>query len=111
MTILRNARTPAQRALAAALLAGALASLLALGGCSLFRSRSDAPKSVKCSDPKIVNEPVNRGPLKVPDGMDPPNTVGSVVIPPLNEPAHPRAPTDPCLTSPPDYGTPDSGKS
>jgi hypothetical protein len=91
--------------------AAALATCaLALGGCSLFHSKSDGDKPVRCSDAKLLSEPVNHPPLKVPDGMDAPNTAGSVVIPPLNEPEHPRAPTDPCLSSPPDYGTPDSGK-
>ncbi len=83
---------------------------LALGGCSLFHSKSAGDKPVRCSDAKILSEPVNDPPLRVPDGLDPPNTAGAVVIPALNEPDHPRAPTDPCLSSPPDYGTPDSGK-
>jgi hypothetical protein len=98
--------SPGRIAHAAALIACALA----LGGCSLFHSKSAGDKPVRCSDAALLGEPVNHPPLKVPDGMDAPNTAGSVVIPPLNEPDHPRAPTDPCLSSPPDYGTPDTGR-
>ncbi|HTP39574.1 MAG TPA: hypothetical protein VMI92_08350 [Steroidobacteraceae bacterium] len=88
----------------------ATAMALLLNGCSMFHSKDDPNKKVKCAEPAVASDVVNRPPLKVPAGMTPPNTAGAVQIPTLNEPEIPRADTDPCLTSPPDYGTPDSGK-
>lgn len=88
---------------------GVVAAMLLLSGCTMFHS-NDPNKKVKCTEPAVTRDNVNRPPLKVPDGMAPPNTAGAVQIPTLTEPEKPRADTDPCLSSPPDYGSPDSGK-
>jgi uncharacterized lipoprotein len=46
-------------------------------------------------------------PLKVPAGVDPPDTRSALKIPPLNEPAPPpRKPTDQCLDAPPPFAAP-----
>jgi uncharacterized lipoprotein len=46
-------------------------------------------------------------PIKVPVGIDPPDTKSALQIPVLNEPAAPqRGPKDPCLDAPPKFTEP-----
>ncbi len=46
-------------------------------------------------------------PIKVPPGIDPPDTKSALQIPVLNEPAEPpRGPRDPCLDAPPKFTEP-----
>ena len=46
-------------------------------------------------------------PLRVPLGIDPPDTKSGLQVPVLNEPAlPPRAPKDPCLDEPPKFTEP-----
>src|SRR5580692_10779468 len=46
-------------------------------------------------------------PMRVPLGIDPPDTKSALQIPPLNEPAQPpRGPKDPCLDEPPKFTEP-----
>jgi uncharacterized lipoprotein len=45
--------------------------------------------------------------IRVPLGMDPPDTKSGLAIPALNEPAPPpRGPNDPCLEEPPKFSEP-----
>ena len=77
----------------------ALAALgMLLASCSWFHHGAR-----KCREPQMRAGFENRGPLVVPPGLDAPDTRGAVRIPALNEPETPRAPTDPCLSAPPDY--------
>jgi len=73
--------------------------LAASSGCSWFHHGSRA----KCREPTIGANAKNLPPLKVPEGLDVPDTRNAVKIPPLNEPEHPRGLKDPCLSSPPSY--------
>jgi uncharacterized lipoprotein len=46
-------------------------------------------------------------PLRVPMGIDPPDTKSALQIPALNEPAMPpRGPKEPCLDEPPKFSEP-----
>jgi uncharacterized lipoprotein len=79
-----------------------LAALLATGtGCSWFHHGSRA----KCREPAIGANAKNLPPLKVPPGLDAPDTRNAIKIPPLTEPERARTPKDPCLSSPPSYGS------
>jgi uncharacterized lipoprotein len=44
--------------------------------------------------------------IKVPLGVDPPDTASALKIPVLNEPEIPRGSTDPCLDAPPKFTEP-----
>jgi hypothetical protein len=77
-----------------------LGALLATStGCSWFHHGNRA----KCREPTIGEHAKNLPPLKVPAGLDAPDTRNAIKIPPLTEPEHPRTPKDPCLSSPPSY--------
>jgi len=73
--------------------------LASSAGCSWFHHGSRA----KCREPTIGANARNLPPLKVPSGLDAPDTRNAVKIPPLTEPEHPRGLKDPCLSSPPSY--------
>jgi uncharacterized lipoprotein len=73
--------------------------LLALSGCSWFHHGNRA----KCREPVIGAGARNLPPLKVPAGLDAPDTRNAIKIPPLTEPEAPRSLKDPCLSSPPSY--------
>lgn len=68
-------------------------------GCSWFHHGGRA----KCREPTIGANAKNLPPLKMPAGLDAPDTRNAVKIPPLSEPEHPRGLKDPCLSSPPSY--------
>ena len=77
--------------------------LLLLGGagCSLLHhGRNKLPG---CKEPQVGFDSQNRAPLKVPAGLDAPDTRNAIKIPPLTEPERPRTPQEPCLTLPPRY--------
>jgi uncharacterized lipoprotein len=84
-------------------LALAAASLLlsAQGGCSWMHHG----KHAACREPAIGAEARNLPPLKMPPGLDAPDTRNAIKVPPLDEPERPRAPTDPCLSQPPSFKT------
>lgn len=81
------------------LLCGALTA--ALAGCHTihreFRAKS-------CNEPQAYQQARSIAPLKVPVGVDPPDTRTTLQIPQLDVPAPPpRKPTDPCLDEPPAF--------
>ena len=79
-----------------AILVIAAASLLC--GCHMFRNRVAV-----CNKPQEYQRAAQVTPLKVPVGMDTPNTQGALVIPTVELTPPPRGPHDACLDSPPKY--------
>jgi len=76
---------------------------LALGGCHTFHRLTTS--CIKDTDHYMQAASVP--PIKVPVGIDPPDTRSALQIPVLNEPAPPpRAPNDPCLDAPPKFTEP-----
>jgi len=73
--------------------------LVSSAGCSWLHHG----KRAKCREPTIGTNAKNLPPLRVPSGLDAPDTRNAVKIPPLTEPEHPRGLRDPCLSSPPSY--------
>ncbi len=81
--------------------AWALAAVLpVLSGCHALR----AVTAESCHKPQPYMKARSVPPLKIPSGLDAPNTSNALVVPPLKGPA-PPLPTakDPCLVSPPKY--------
>ena len=76
---------------------------LALGGChSIHRLTQSCNK-----DTDGYKQAINVAPIKVPPGVDAPDTRSALQIPVLNEPAPPpRGPRDPCLDAPPKFTEP-----
>ncbi len=75
-------------------------TLLALGGCGLFRGSS-------CLKPGPYAKAQEVAPLKIPEELDGPDTRGALRIPPLTEPEAPRAASDnTCLDQPPKISAP-----
>jgi len=68
---------------------------LPLTGCKLLRTN--------CHKPEPYQQSTSLPPLKVPPGLDAPDTKGSLRIPELHEAAHVRGPKEPCLDEPPKY--------
>jgi uncharacterized lipoprotein len=80
----------------------ALAALLLLqGSCSWTRRMTG---SSNCREPEIPAAAENP-PLRVPAGLDMPDTRNAVKVPVLAEPEKPRGKNDPCLSQPPSYGS------
>ncbi|MCC7199615.1 MAG: hypothetical protein IT483_08915 [Gammaproteobacteria bacterium] len=74
-----------------------LASLLALSGCGLF-----GDDVASCDEVKPYQGSAEVPPLKVPEGVDAPNTRGALKIPDVKPSPKPRDPTR-CLADPPAY--------
>jgi uncharacterized lipoprotein len=75
---------------------------LALAGCHRGILRGHA-----CNKPQAYASAQSVPPLRVPPGIDQPDTHGALKIPALNEPAPPaRGPRDPCLDEPPPFALP-----
>ncbi|MDB6088209.1 MAG: hypothetical protein JWN85_993 [Gammaproteobacteria bacterium] len=75
------------------------AVLLALSGCHPFRSKSNS-----CHKPQPYAAAKSSPPLRIPAGLDVPDTTNALHIPDLKEPAPPaRKGKDPCLDEPPSY--------
>jgi uncharacterized lipoprotein len=86
-------------------LTGALLALLALTGCHPIRAMRNIGGS--CHDPKPYMKAGSVATLKIPSGLDAPDTTNALHIPPLNEPAPPpRQGKDPCLEEPPPFVIP-----
>ena len=68
------------------------AALLLTGGCHVLRS---------CNNPATYSGAKQIPPLKMPVGLDGPDTSQAVKIPPLSEPELPRAADASCLEDPP----------
>jgi uncharacterized lipoprotein len=80
------------------LTAALCASLAVLPGCKrLFASN--------CSKPQAYAAAQSLPPLRIPVGLDGPDTRAALKIPDLNEPEAPRGPSDPCLEEPPAFAT------
>ena len=78
------------------------ALLLALSGCSWMHH---GRHSARCLEPAVGGEAKNMPPLKVPSGLDAPDTRNAIKVPPLEEPERPRAAGEPCLSMPPSFKT------
>jgi len=78
---------------------------VALAGCHHGIARWFNAKP--CNKVQLYDSARSVAPLKVPPGVDPPDTRSTLKIPPLNEPAPPpRRATDPCLDTPPLFAAP-----
>jgi uncharacterized lipoprotein len=76
-----------------------LVMALALPGCKVFRS---ATASCHKKQPYMAASSIPT--LKIPPGLDVPDTTNALRIPDLKEPAPPpRKGKDPCLDQPPQY--------
>jgi len=72
---------------------------LALGGCHAWHAITHT-----CAGDTGYQQATSTPPLRVPLGIDPPDTKSSLQIPALNEPAPPpRTAKDPCLDEPPKF--------
>jgi uncharacterized lipoprotein len=74
----------------------AVAAVASLSGCHWLRS-SD------CHSKQEYQRAVSAPPLKVPAGLDSPNTQGALVIPTVELTPPPPGPKDTCLDIPPRY--------
>jgi uncharacterized lipoprotein len=75
------------------------AAWLSSSGCSwMHRNRISS-----CRELTVVDQANTIAPLRVPPGLDAPDTRNAIKVPELNEPERPRLPTDPCLSRPPSY--------
>jgi len=74
-----------------------------LGGCGhLFKAT--------CAKPADFANTVDNPPLRVPAGLQGPDTRSALPVPPLNEPERTRAASEPCLDAPPRYAVPAPAK-
>jgi hypothetical protein len=80
------------RALHTACLALGTCALLLTGGCHVLGS---------CNNPQAYAGAGEIAPLKMPVGLDGPDTSQALAIPPLNQPEAPRGADAPCLEDPP----------
>jgi hypothetical protein len=98
-----SACDPPRRAHVRALVRAAIVlAALALAGCHRGILRGHA-----CNKPQAYASAQSIPPLKVPPGIDAPDTHAALRIPDLNEPAPPpRSLREPCLDEPPPYAAP-----
>ena len=80
--------------------AGALMS-----GCHLFSKLNP-----DCHSPQEYQHALSAPPLKVPAGLDSPNTAGALVIPTVTDAPPPPGPHDQCFDVPPRYKPAPSNK-
>ena len=78
--------------------------VLGTSGCASFRHKKDKPNLPHCPEPAIGPDIKNMPPLRVPPGLDAPDTRNAIKVPPLTEPAVARAASDGCLSAPPSFG-------
>ncbi len=83
-------------------LIGMAIALVGLAGCHpLQRLRGS------CHDPKPYMTAQTTAPLKIPSGLDTPDTANALHVPALNTPTPPpRKKNDPCLDEPPPFNVP-----
>jgi len=79
----------------------ALGLLVASGCASLRHHKSSKPH---CPEPALTGDVKNMPPLRVPPGLDAPDTRNAVKIPPLPETQVARSDSAPCLSAPPSFG-------
>jgi hypothetical protein len=86
-------------------LLGVLAALVCLAGCHPLRALRNVGGS--CHDAKPYMKAGSVAPLKIPVGLDTPDTASALHVPALNQPElPPRKATDPCLAEPPPFNAP-----
>ena len=91
---MRSMRSPAR----VLLFCAALATLAALSGCRFFRGVGS------CHGTQAYMNAKSEPPLKVPPGLEAPDTTNTLHLPQLIEPPPPpRKGKDPCLDEPPPY--------
>lgn len=74
--------------------------LVCASGCHFVRAISNK----QCHDVQPYQKATSVPPLKIPAGMDAPDTTSALRLPVLNEPAPPvRRKSDPCLDEPPSF--------
>ena len=84
--------------------AWALAAVLpVLSGCHTLRALT----AESCYKPQLYTRAGSIAPLKIPDGLNAPDTSDALVVPPLKGPSPPPPkPGEPCLDAPPSYIVP-----
>jgi uncharacterized lipoprotein len=86
-------------------LIGVLAALVGLAGCHPLQKLRNVGGT--CNDSKPYMKAGSVAPLKIPPGLDAPDTATALHIPALNAPElPPRKRTDPCLDEPPQFKIP-----
>jgi uncharacterized lipoprotein len=75
----------------------AIAAAALSSGCHMFSSKNECHSSEEYQHAKQMP------PLKVPAGLDTPNTQGALVIPTVELAPPPPGPKDACLDTPPRY--------
>ncbi|MBV8144407.1 MAG: hypothetical protein JO184_05310 [Gammaproteobacteria bacterium] len=71
-----------------------------VSGCHVFRNAS----AKACHGPQPYQKATTVAPLKIPSGLDAPDTTNALRLPALNEPPPPpRKGRDPCLDEPPPF--------
>jgi uncharacterized lipoprotein len=79
-----------------------VAAGLGLSGCHILH-----PSRYCSNDTNGYKKATSVAPIRVPLGIDPPDTKSALQIPVLNTPAlPPRGPKDPCLDEPPKFTEP-----
>lgn len=82
-----------------------VAAGVALAGCHPIQALKSRELSCHTKQPYMAATSVP--PLKIPPGLDTPDTTNALHIPPLNEPAPPpRRGKQPCLDEPPPFKVP-----
>jgi len=80
------------------------AASLALGGCKTLHHIT---RGQSCNKPQAYQQAASITPLKVPQGLDTPDTSHALDVPQLDTPAPPpRGLNDPCLSAPPSFNVP-----
>jgi uncharacterized lipoprotein len=75
-------------------------ALLIVSGCHLVRAVS----AHACHDTQTYMKATSVAPLRIPAGLDAPDTTNALRLPQLNEPAPPpRRGKEPCLDAPPSF--------
>jgi uncharacterized lipoprotein len=77
---------------------GMIAAATLVSGCHIFNRLSP-----DCHRPQEYQRATQLAPLKVPPGLDTPNTQGALVIPTVELAPPPPGPHDACLDVPPCY--------
>lgn len=75
------------------------AALTVLPGCKRLFGNG-------CAKPQLYAQAQSLPPLRIPVGLDGPDTRAALKIPELNEPEIPRAANAPCLEEPPAFTSP-----
>jgi hypothetical protein len=73
-----------------------LVAAVALGACR-------GGPGGNCAKPGLYTQAQSIAPLRIPAGLDAPDTRGALRVPDLNEPEAPRTANSPCLDLPPRY--------